>query len=288
MSEKKILVAGPYLGELGWELFAWQPMVRAQWLEYQPDRTVVYTSPGREKFYRFADEVRSLINLPELESECMAWTNLHQHKDVWRRAIDSVKRTTIQEFPEKQGYKIRLFNTDILKALNQPYYERGEPDLLRGDGAEANALLGDPDERRIVALCVRDREMSDFRNWSYDNWFKLGQALIGDGWTPVYLGKIRSPERWKVPQGSIDLTNRTTLDQALSVLSERSELAIGGSTGLTHLASRAGVDHIVWGVPKNVVRYYETNWFGARFMVLPNGWTVNPSHVIMQVRKMDD
>ena len=49
------LIAGPWVGEFGWELFAWHAYVRGLSLNY--DRTIVISRPLTEDLYSdFADE----------------------------------------------------------------------------------------------------------------------------------------------------------------------------------------------------------------------------------------
>jgi len=272
----KVLVAGPYVGELGWELFSWQPMVRRVWLDNKPDKTIVYTRPGRRLFYRFADEVRDQ-KLPDHEAECLAWHDLDKYMDEFTGAIRAVQEQAKQEF---KGHNIVFFGYPALKQLNRPYYAQGAPDLLYGEQKRAEELLAE--HNNVVVLCVRDRAMSDYRNWPYEEWAALGRYLAAGGWSVVYLGRIRDMVRWNVlmsgvltsPQREgvvIDLTNRTSLDDCLSVMS-RARLAVGGSSGLLHLASRCGLDHLVWGAPSARSRYAETNWFGAHFKFLSVGW----------------
>ena len=77
--KQTILIAAPYVGELGWELFAWQPMVRAQYLEIKPDKCIVFAGKGRNHFYSFADAVRTVDGIPPMEAECMGWHNMNQY-----------------------------------------------------------------------------------------------------------------------------------------------------------------------------------------------------------------
>ena len=106
------------------------------------------------------------------------------------------------------------------------------------------------------------------------------------------LGGVR--ETWKYEQeqptqhvvddgNAIDLTNKTTLDDCIEIFcnTRNGGLAVGGSTGLLHIASRCGMDHLVWGVEKNVVRYAETNWFGAANQVHHEwGWEPEPEQIL--------
>jgi hypothetical protein len=271
MSQKKLVfVAGPYVGELGWELFSWQPMVRRCFLRARPDESIVFTGRGRSLFYPWVDKVLTVEGLPNIPSECLAWHNLQNHYSELQQAIQFVKQYVELNYPQEQWDTYVLNYDSIGGNLNDAHYQKGEPDLLKGDPKLAEQLVGENDG--LIALCVRDREMSDWRNWPYKHWTELGRRLVASGETPVYLGQIQDPDSWVTPEGAINLLNQTDLNKALSVLSCRCRLAVGGSTGLMHLASRASVDHLVWGVEKNIPRYAETNWFGARHRVLPCGW----------------
>ena len=55
MKEKTTLLAGPWIGEFGWELFCWQAFVRKQSRKF--DKTIVISRPGNKFIYEdFADE----------------------------------------------------------------------------------------------------------------------------------------------------------------------------------------------------------------------------------------
>ncbi len=50
--KKKTMVASPFVGELGWELFTWQPVMRNHFLQSGCNRMIVYTDqPGKESIY---------------------------------------------------------------------------------------------------------------------------------------------------------------------------------------------------------------------------------------------
>jgi len=83
----------------------------------------------------------------------------------------------------------------------------------------------------------------------------------------------------------IDLTNQTTLDDCLAIMN-RTRLAVGGSSGLLHLASRCGVNRVIWGDPRTIVRYAETNWFGSRFEYMSVGWAPQWEDVAAKAEEM--
>ena len=271
----KNLICGPFVGELGWELLSWQPLCRRYFIEAKPERAIVYTKPGRKLLYQFA-EVRE-HGLPDYESECNAWHDLPKHLDEFKKAIADLKEEA------KKLNNCALFSPETIKKLNEMMWERGSPDLLHGDEKLAENKVGGL--RNFVCLCVRDREMSDFRNLPYENWMELAERLMEIGWPVVFVGAIRNPADWKPPAGSIDLAGRTTIDECLSVIA-RARLAVGGSSGLLHLASRVGVDHLVWGDSNTTLRYHETNWFGCRVKYLPTGWRPRIEDLFAATRKM--
>ncbi|MGV7225176.1 MAG: hypothetical protein ACQ9MH_27125, partial [Nitrospinales bacterium] len=57
--DKGILVAGPYIGELGYEIGEWAPHIK--WLASHLNcRTHVFARKGREVLYPFAEEVQTI------------------------------------------------------------------------------------------------------------------------------------------------------------------------------------------------------------------------------------
>ena len=250
----RTLVTGPFLGELGWELFSWQPYVRGMFLQHCYDKCIVYGAPGKSYLYDFADYRE--IELPKIESECNFIHNFESHRYELEKMSNEIIENNKKELGEFQFF---WFNN--LPKLNDPMYMGGRPNLIRSLG---NFKVPQGDGKPRICLCVRNRELSDFRNWDFENWYTLADKLK-EKFNIVVIGKINE-EGWKVPEGVTDLTNQTTINDCVDVFSQM-DLVVGGSTGLMHLASRAGKPHLVWGVPKNTVRYGETNWFGAPYKV---------------------
>lgn len=274
---KKVFVAGPYVGELGWEIFSWQPLVRNQFLMGEFDKCIVYTGPGKDKLYPWA-EVRVPPNMPQHESECLCWRNLPEHVDELNNLIKTTVASVEQEFKGKA--QIHPFTIAMIQPWNQAHYEKGRPDLLRTKQEPSKSI----DDVKTIVLCVRDRELSDFRNWEYENWYSLAKKLK-QKFNVTVLGQIRKPDEWKMPDGVKDLTNQTTINDCIDIFSSECDLAVGGSTGLLHLASRCAAPHLVWGAEKNIIRYAESNWFGAAHKVYVWGWEPSIDQVYIAVNE---
>ena len=242
-------------------------MVRRSFLEGHYRRCVVYTGPGRKSLYSFA-EVRP-FDRPPGEADC---NHFHGHRS--RRLLrDLESRITRQCDMEFNLRTFRLKSSDL--AMNELYLDRGAPDLIR-PAADVKVEIDLPG--KIVTACVRDRPLATERNWELTNWAEL-VADLSKYVSVVVVGRVRQ-EDW-CPSGEriLDLTNKTSLDQVVSIL-HQSDLAMGGSTGTLHLASRCGIDHFVWGSSANQARYEETNWYGAQCCVLTEGWRPELSHIM--------
>lgn len=271
----RVLAAGPYVGEFGWEMFAWQPLVRHAFLQGGFDRCLAYTGPNRSWLYRFA-ETRTLCDIPKREPECLGWTNLAANRTELIALGERVRQAAAVECP---GADIQLLSYQGLPSLADPLYGSGAPDLLYADPGVPEDRFFRNDGRRKVVLCVRDRSLADHRNWPYEKWGRLAAGL--ETCDVVVVGKVERPPEWKMPDSIRDLTNKTTVDDLIALFGQ-ADLAVGGSTGTMHLASRCGCDHLVWGAENSTRfplsnRYAETNWFGADCQVrTDDAWDPDP------------
>jgi len=283
----KTLVAGPYCGELGWEVFTWQPMVRNIFLSNDYDQCIIYTGKGKELLYPFAAEVRTLPNVPKHEAECLAWHNFHKYKEEFVELIKQMAETVQKEFPE--GLQIYTFSA--LEHLNYEYFDRGYPDLLTGNKNKkefAKQFNLKYSEKPVLTFNVRDREMSDHRNWNYIEWGKLCECL-SDRFDINLVGLIRDKESWEnvIPENVNDLTSKTTINDCINLF-QHTDLTIGGSTGMTHLAARCNSPHLVWGNEKVLLRCAQTNWFGTPYKVYLWGWEPKPEQIAEKVNNYFD
>ena len=241
------LVVGPFMGEIGWEMFSWQPYVRGMFLHNHFDKCVVYGTKGRSYLYDSFAEYKE-IKLFKEESECNFIHNIQEHNQELQQIMNN-----IVEENKKKEENFQLFWFNNLQKLNDPMYMAGRPNLIemKKHHSEVHKYLTASDKQKNVCLCVRNRELADFRNWEFENWYNLAEELLKI--SNVYVvGKIEE-EGWEVPEGIVDLTNQTTINDCIDIFGDM-ELIVGGSTGLMHLASRMGKSHYVWGVNKNILR----------------------------------
>lgn len=273
--EERTLVCGPYIGEFGWEVFSWAPVTRALSLQKPYARTIIYTlrgADGKALLYPHADEVRPCEGLTDHESECLAWRDFPKHTTE----LNDWTKNMVERIREETGDNADCFTLARLKPLNDPHYGAGEPGLLRvaGEGSE---------EVPTAVLCIRDRGMSDFRNWDVEDWCALALAILASGRRVEMIGHTRDDWSNVLPTDVVNRLNTTSIDDVIRLFSRGNVLAVGGSTGTLHLAAQCGTPHLVWGGEKNTMRYAETNWFAAPHKVYEWGWDPEASTVAVAV-----
>jgi len=270
MKQNASMVVGPYVGEFGWEVISWEPLVRGIFMQGRHEKCIVFGTPGRSLLYQFA-EYRE-VEIPKYEEECLLWHDFNKDKQAELKALgDSVMKGMQAELgPQKQ---FAWFWYDRIQPLNDPHYMQGRPDLLVGD-ADGTKEVGNrtkKDDRKRIILCVRDRGMSDYRNLEYADWYELAEKLSKDNNVTV-IGIVREPDNWEMPDSVVDLTNKTTVNDCINLFCGHCDLAVGGNTGTIHLAARCGRPQLIWGNEKVVQRSAETSWMGADYHVYKWGW----------------
>jgi hypothetical protein len=264
---KGILVAGPFIGELGWECFSWQPIVRKAFLEGKFKKCFVYGSTGKSLMYNFATVI-GFKSKVKCESECNTFHGNNREFIKLSNKLDDLAA-------KKYGSCCRISPKFLL--FGAAHYALGKPDKWSHDSF--HPLVQPIEDKKTLALCIRDRKMAKFRNWPYSNWVALADCAISQGLRVVILGQTKGDIEF--PKGTINLLNKTTLDDVIRVFGA-TDLALGGSTGLLHMAARCGVDHVAWATSREIQRYKTTNWFVAKSKVYPWGW--NPK--IGKVKRM--
>jgi ADP-heptose:LPS heptosyltransferase len=204
------LVAGPWVGEFGWELMSWQGLVRKRARGY--DEIIVCSRKGHEELYAdFADKY-----IPH---------SLCGVKDCWRMKADE---------PAKLA-KLRAHVNDLPGDLMQP---KG----LVPASAQEFIRFGDPGHVSKYDLIIHAREPIGKRKhhaYPLEYWETIVHEMVGQGTTVACIGTEAH-----LPPGAIDLRG-LPLRYVVDVMSSCLGVA-GPSSGPMHLASLCGARHIVW------------------------------------------
>lgn len=245
------LIAGPFVGEFGWEIMCWQAYVRALSRDY--DHTTVRCRPKHEYLYEdFADKIEHFTPDPGYIDCCWHSKYVACHETPEHRVLP------IHNFQYPQGYTAmppQLLSYGKETAPTKLVY--GIPDDL-GEVAPEFIKYGRKGERAAYDVILHGRSRYTFakdRNWPTNNWDELSAKLIAQGLDVVTIG---TKQESFIPEGSTDYRDET-LEAVCNVMATAS-IGVGPSSGPMHLMSMCGLPHITWShVPTDKHRY-EIDW----------------------------
>lgn len=257
----KILLAGPWVGEFGWELFCWQGFVRR--LSKQYDKTIVIGRPTNELLYSdFADEY---IKFDPESFKTDAW-NCHGAKSA-QHIVKEIEHTDYLSGNFDIGMRYSQQGVSDTRGLfKQQDFVKIKSDKIISDDFSL--------EGYDVIFHCRNKSTGSDRNWSYEQWCELYELLDDE----LLVACIGNDESFHIP-GTDDLRN-IDLDMLIAIMQE-SDLIIGPSSGPMHLASLSGLKHLVWSTEYNRVRY-EKDWNPLKTSVVfysEGGWNPEPKKI---------
>jgi hypothetical protein len=233
MSENKILVAGPWVGELGWELFCWQGYIRK--MSERFEKTFIVSRSGMEFLYQ--DFYDGFIPYNSPTSLADMWMGKYEMNEI--NTILSNTNADIYQPPINIGYGVSGGKAVILSDnfYNQKFIKYSSDSI---------------DEQYDIILHPRNKMVGNNRNWDKENWQKLVDKLSVE----YKIAIIGNNEAFNL-DGVKDYRNIPIKD-SVSLLN-RCKLMVGQSSGPLHLASLCGTPHLVWSDESNRDRYL-THW----------------------------
>jgi len=255
------LVAGPWVGEFGWELFHWIPHIR--FLSHRYDKTIVYCRTGLDLLYQdFAECKHFDVNSYETDA-CRV-----DGKFFVLSQYELDKYNDYEYFP----------NTRI---ANNQYGMKEYFDY----SIYADCVTNPCDV--IVHARSTNKCGTGFRNWSLEKWDELVSLL------DCKVGFIGLKESSYCPSGAIDLRGNN-MKMVISYI-VASKLVVGPSSGPMHLASLCKKKHLVWtdikiepGLNGTNRDRYETIWnpFKTPVIVVDKyGWQPPVDVIVEQINE---
>lgn len=237
-SKEKVLLAGPWVGEFGWELFCWQAHVRRLSQSYK--ETYVISRPGHAILY--ADFAARFY-----EFDPKSWrTNMNECEGAAnpKELIESI---------EYDDYLSGRYFMDI--SYDGSYYKDnkghfGKQIFHKYTGNE-QPFDGEVKSYDLL-LHPRNKPTGADRNWDKWKWQQLVDDLRGD-YTMAIIGNSEA-----YPINGADDLRGVSLHSLVKHINA-SKMVIGPSSGPMHLASLCGKKHLVWTPEFNRIRY-ETWW----------------------------
>ena len=262
----KTLVAGPWVGEFGYELFRWQGYIRKQAEDY--DQVIVSSRPGHEILYAdFSD--RYIPHAADL-NPCEGLFN-GTAKD-----IIALTEKTFAGIPYTTA-----IHPKRIKEEPQTFVPYGKDRALDGTILiHARAIKVAHDS----LMPLGHKYQKESRNWSCDKWTKLVETLcmywnvssIGD---PTASWHIPNTEDWR-GISLADLADRMAC----------AEFIVGPSSGPIHFATLCKCPQVVWGSPHLEDRY-KTDWnpfqTPVEFLAVGEDWNPEIDQVMHSIHCLE-
>ena len=214
------VVAGPWLGEFGWELFRFQGVLRA--LADKGHNVTVVSRSGHQFLYE--DFATEFVPITEFGFDGVGETEGDK--------LNGQRHTLSREHRSQFGRHTYLSATQVQRMARNP----GAQHFIR-----YQAPL--PVDRADVVVHARmtNKADSSVRNWSPDKWNELIGLLTSAGMAVHAIGSTTAAI---CPQGAIDMRG-VDIKTSVGLLSHAA-VAVGPSSGPMHLASLSGCPHVVW------------------------------------------
>jgi hypothetical protein len=235
MINEKILLAGPWIGELGWELFCWQGFLRS--IAYRYDKVIIISRRGHEILYKDFCNMFIGYNPPKGSSPMNFICDGVDIKAIEITANHIKHSEWIK--PYNIGFTFNKYNigADSFAYKNQKFINY-----------KSNTL----DKKYDIIIHPRNKKTGDFRNWDNKNW----NYIIGRLKYDYSIALIGGHESLNID--GIDNYKNHSLSDVVSLFN-RCKLVVGQVSGPIHLASLCSTQHLVWGDEKDEI-LNKKNW----------------------------
>jgi hypothetical protein len=262
---EKIFLAGPWIGEFGWELFCWQGYVRNIARDY--GKIIVISRTGNHKLYEdFCHEYVEYNTPSNLSPNCDGCVGITD-----REINDVVKNI-------KHDTWIKPHNIGLVFDGNGVMSGGAEYTNQKFIKYESNTL----DKTYDIIIHPRNRIHDKRRNWNQDNWNKLVE-LLGKEHSIVCVGGIES----HTINGVDNYKNHALTD--IVALMNRCKLVVSPVSGPIHLAALSGAPYLTWGEKRNELqckKYWNPFNVKTNYMVTNDKYNPTPEEVYNNIKEM--
>ena len=272
IKQNKTLIAGPWVGEFGWELFVWQAYIRS--LSEIYDETYVICRKSSEPLYKdFTDKfinirtsgIADSFFMYDLNTDNLLRKTLLENKHLLKKDLAVFKPRRIGNPPHTMyDYPLR-FNEQAIAPKYIIYGSEKETDI-------------------DFVFHIRNRQLRSEDNWPVSYWQKL-RGMLPKSSKIACIGTLKESG---YIEGTVDLRGEN-LAIVFDVL-RNARCCFGPSSGPMHLASLCGCPHVVWSTPKNHERYTKT-WNPLQTKVLfdsEHSWQPSPESIFKKYLRWID
>ena len=254
----RIFVAGPWMGEFGWELFAWQGFLRYllqnKYMVDKSDVHIGYLLGHKALYYDLANHE---VEFKDVDGEKNMWMNTKvdakYYHGVWKKfGIDITDKSKVIFIPPGNYMdKPQIFNKLITSHNVLKYTSEGNSPIIVYHARDIYKF-----KKNKVNSCA---------NWPEEHCTEVVNRLKGMGYILVAIGTVDSSLHIK---GTYDCRGHD-LGKTINIITH-AHLVIGPTSGPMHLASLCKTPHLVWaGWNKSYDRYLkEWNPFSTKCHVI--------------------
>jgi hypothetical protein len=244
---KGTILAGPWIGEFGHELFSWQGALR-QIFNHHSGKMIVMCRMGREHLYQdFASEI---IPIEVTTEDCV---------NEWCKKVSQETRDKIKEMYDSVEHNLliprRIPTKRVGTTGDYVRYGKFNEDLKYDIVVHARNIYKTPNRGEYA-----DFDMQ--RNWSQEKWIELLERHKGKR-----IACIGTKSSALAFDGCDNYLNQS-LEQTTDLLFS-SKLIIGPSSGPMHLAALSNCAVVTWNNAATYERYaYQWNPFNEKLYYL--------------------
>ena len=252
---KKTIIAGPWLGEFGWELMGWQNYLRA----ISKNHSIVCIGP-KSSSYLYEDFCTDYIDFDIAD----LGNNNYGSKDGYNRqnvSVDLLKDFVLNVLKEK---KFNIENVvwfppvKFIHTQGSTYHHFSEKCPFLGDFYfPIYKKFGIDNKKLSNSFIFHARGRKDVRpehNWHTDNWEKLKDLLVSSNSQAKFYSIGTKKDSFLI-EGTEDWRGKDL--ESVCKLMNSSNAVFGPSSGAMHLASQSNAKVIVWSIAYNKKRYME-------------------------------
>lgn len=233
METKKILYAGPWVGEFGWEVAWWNPLIRCMSNRY--DKTIVACRKNSVYLYEYAAEIVEISACSTTASSYLGRL-LHPMPQKWGKDGVIVSPKLLHNKYAKDNHSILIPEATCIN-LSSTTISKSNVDIM------CNFRIGKDHKEYPPEMCDM-----------------LVNLLIDSGYTVGCFGSSND----YCPKNALDLRTHS-LGKQCEILGS-AKCAVGHSSGAMHLASFCGCPHITWHVKRSwlnteaIISRYRKDW----------------------------
>lgn len=261
------LIAGPWVGEFGWELMSWQAFIRACVHQHEFDHVTVFGPPGHDFIYSDFSDVYIPVTLDGI-------------KNCWRsEKADAREKDNLSQQVSRlvNAYTKLISPTRSVPLFEQHFIAFGNAQkVLEKDHFDVLIHVRKPVNKRPN------------RAWPLVHAELVCDRLLEMGFSVAAIGTEAECPMCVQNRLNLPLEDLVDLIAAAGVV-------IGPSSGPMHLASLCHTPHLVWTDrqwysainARNKARY-ESLWnpLHTPCIVLEEGWNPNPGLIALKTAEI--